>query len=160
MASRKLYKFPCHRCGTVGRAYASSRAAARRFLEEHGRRDADGWLCYACARTRRGVAEVADPWLPAAPLRAYLGREVAEGRHHLPDGRRVTTRHAMAEFLGVHQKQMERWMKSNRWVKLSTVDQVLNKLGSFWHDLYIEDDFIHPNEARKQPRESHEQQAV
>jgi hypothetical protein len=82
------------------------------------------------------------PWLPIGPFRVWLRHEAM----------RTGSTNALCDALGIHYKQMLRWLKLNKWVPFDTVDRVMVARNQMWTDIYDIDDLVSSGAARGLPR--------
>jgi hypothetical protein len=72
------------------------------------------------------------PWAPIGPYRAWLNQL-------LPEYGSVA---ALARAAGVHETQMHRWLRNNRFIPRDVLDDVMARLGAHWTELYNEADLV------------------
>lgn len=86
----------------------------------------------------RGHQNSVSPWAPIGPFRVWLRQEAEK----------LGSTNKLCDELGVHYKQMLRWLKINKWVPIVVVDEAMMKRGQMYTDIYDHDDLVSSATAR------------
>jgi flavin-dependent thymidylate synthase len=79
------------------------------------------------------------PWLPIGPFREWL----------LAEAEALGSRRALCRELEVQYSTLLKWLKTNKWVPLDTVDAAMVLRDQMWTDIYDEDDLVSSATARR-----------